>query len=520
MNYKKIEVNEFNLNNLYNINTPFVAKIVSALNFDEKELNFINDNYLKYIGNPFDFKLMDQATFLVKKCIINQEKILVYADYESDGIYSTIMLTKVLKNFEANYAFYVPNKFVDGKGLNANITRMIIRKGYKLVICLANGLESREHIENLRNHGIDVIVIDNHRCDTFPSASAIINPALSSKETSFETTTAILTYKFIRALVGYYDDYSLSIAGMSLVNSRTFLNKENYHILKRTLYILNNKNYPFLSLLNRNYHFVDIDILKEIDNRLNCYGALSHSNDVNKLPLLLDSEVKDDLVAFSKIVNKKRKEFKNDLNAIYNSLKAEKINDDMYLVDLSLIDEMYYFHILTLSMEKENRFLIGYNKEKNQIYYLRNENFGKKDDILTVESVSSLKFEETLKELKKRFKDQKIDELEYDLICLNVEDLTVAGMKNYQILTPFGLGRKEPLFLLKNILKTSLSKSINGLHLVGKLNENLYLAAYDQADKYEQLKDTFNIIIKPSLNYFNEELSVSCKILGFLEEEN
>lgn len=518
MNYKKIEVNEFNLNNLYNINTPFVAKIVSALNIDEKELNYINDNYLKYIGNPFDFKLMDQATFLVKKSIINQEKILIYADYESDGIYSTIILKKVLDNFEANYAFYIQNKFVDGKGLNANITKMIIRKGYKLVICLANGLEKNEHIENLRNHGIDVIVIDAKKSDTFPSASAIINPSLTSKETSFETTTAILTYKFIRALTGYSDDYSLSIAGLSLVNSRTLLNKENYHILKRTLYILSNKKYPFLSLLNRNYHFIDLDILKEIDNRINCYSALSHSNDVNKLPLLLDSEVSEDLITFAKNVNKKRKEFKANLTSIYNSLKKEKINDYLYLVDISSIEEMYYFHIFNLSIDKEKMFLLGYNKETSSLYYLRNENFGKKDHFLVSESISSSSFEETFKEVKKRFESQKIDELEFDLVCVNEEDLTLLGMKNYQIFAPFGLGRKEPLFLLKNVLKTSLSKSVNGLHIIGKLNDQLYLAAYEQGEKYDQLDDKFSIIIKPSLNYFNEELSVSCKILDFLRE--
>lgn len=517
MRFKKLDVVNYNLNSLYNITTPLVAKTVSALEYDEKKLNFINDNYLKYVGNPFDFKMMDQATYLVKKCIINQEKILIYGDYESDGIYSTSILLKVLNNFEANFAYYIPNKFVDGRGLNANITKMIIRKGYKLVICLANELEGYEHIETLRNYGIDVIIIDRKEMMNLPNASAIINPSVTSKDISYQTTTSVLTYKFVRALVGYYDDFSLAIAGMSLVDSRINLNEENYHILKRTLYILNNKKYPFISLLNRNYHFVDIDILKEIDRRINSFSVLSHANDVNKLPLIFDTEVKEDIVTFSKIVNRYRKQYKTQLNEYLSLIKKDTINDDLIAISFDEIDKCYYYSILNHFLEKDKKFAVGY--ENNNIYYLANENFGKNVGFLEFETIFDGDEKKILEYLKGRFKEQKINELEMNVIPIKGDDLSVASIKNLELLKPFGLGNKEPLFLLSNINKEILSKSINELHLVGKLNDDIFLAAYEQGNKYETLDDTFSIIIKPNLNYFDEKMSVSCMIVEFLKEE-
>ena len=517
MRYKKLDIANYSLNSLYNITTSLVAKTVSALEYDEKKLNFINDNYLKYVGNPFDFKMMDQATYLVKKCIINQEKILIYGDYESDGIYSTSILLKVLNNFEANFAYYIPNRFVDGKGLNSNITKMIIRKGYKLVICLSNGLEGYEHIETLRNYGIDVIIIDKKEIDKLPNASAIINPSVTSKDTSYQTTTAVLTYKFVRALVGYYDDFSLAIAGMSLVDSRINLNDENYHILKRTLYILNNKKYPFISLLNRNYHFVDIDILKEIDRRINSFSVLSHANDVNKLPLIFDTEVKEEIISFSKLVNRYRKQYKTQLNEYLSLVKIDNINDDIIAVSLNEIDKCYYYSILNYFLEKDKKLAIGF--ENNNIYYVSNDNFGKNVGFLDAETISIDNEKEMLEYLKNRFKEQKVSELEINVIPIEIDDLSVASIKNLELLKPFGLGNKEPLFLLPDINKELLSKSINELHLVGKLNDEIFLAAYEQGNKYETLEEKFSIIIKPNLNYFDEKMSVSCMIIEFLKEE-
>jgi len=519
MNYKKLKINTFNLNSLYNINTTLTAKTISALQYDEKRLNFINDNYQKYVGNPFDFKLMDQATYLVKKSIINQEKILLYGDYESDGIYSTAILSKVLESFEARYAYYIPNKYVDGKGLNANIVKMIIRKGYKLVVCLGNGVDSKTEIETLRNHGIEVIVVDHRKREVYPTASALINPDFTSKETSFETTSAILTYKFVKALIGYYDDFCFSVAGLSLVDSRVNLNDENYHFLKRTLYILNNRNYQFLTLLSRKQHFVDIDILKEIDRKINSFCIISHANDVNKLPLLFSSNEKEENIAFSKIVNRYRKQFKENLSQFISEIKKYDLNDDIVVGDVSNIDEGYVYSVLSSSIEKDKKFMLGLNLQLGKLYYLSNLEIGNNFGFLVIENIFFNSISEAMDVLKSKYKNIKIDELSYNLIPIDENDLTVEGIKNLEIISPYGLSNKEPLFLLKNISKDLLTLSVNGLHLVGKLNENIYLAAYEQGHKYDKLKDKLSIVIRPCLNYFDEKMSVSCMILDFLEEE-
>ena len=128
MNYIKLDTAGFATNSLFNITSPLLAKTVKGLGYDQERLNFINESYQRFIGNPFDFVKMDQATYLIKKAIINQEKILIFSSYSPDGIYSLAMICRVFNDFGANYGKYVPNRFIDGKQLNDSIVSSIIRK--------------------------------------------------------------------------------------------------------------------------------------------------------------------------------------------------------------------------------------------------------------------------------------------------------------------------------------------------------------------------------------------------------
>ena len=83
---------------------------------------------------------------------------------------------------------------------------------------------------------------------------------------------------------------------------------------------------------------------------------------------------------------------------------------------------------------------------------------------------------------------------------------------------PYGIGNPMPWYLLKGIKKDSLKVSIDGLHLTGKLNDDVFLKAYNMGNQYESLDETFSIVFKPTLNYFEDRECVSLNIKEFVKE--
>ena len=115
--------------------------------FFEKLLDFyqINEDKYWYINREIDissfinahnFNKIDEAVELVKKHVKNNSKIIIYGDYDADGICSTSIISKMLlyENFKADY--FIPSRYLDGYGINNEQAKDIINKGYNLVICV------------------------------------------------------------------------------------------------------------------------------------------------------------------------------------------------------------------------------------------------------------------------------------------------------------------------------------------------------------------------------------------------
>ncbi|MDR1476424.1 MAG: single-stranded-DNA-specific exonuclease RecJ [Holosporales bacterium] len=121
---------------------------------------------------------MDLAVERVTKAIIARENIMIFGDYDVDGITSTCLMVKYLKLLGIDATFHIPNRFSDGYGINAESIRLAKERQIELFIAVDSGTNSVAEIEDAQNFGIDVIVLDHHvqSVEVLPNAISIVNP--------------------------------------------------------------------------------------------------------------------------------------------------------------------------------------------------------------------------------------------------------------------------------------------------------------------------------------------------------
>ncbi|MBN1151366.1 single-stranded-DNA-specific exonuclease RecJ [candidate division WOR-3 bacterium] len=163
---------------------PVVAKLLLQKGFEETDFDkFLKPTY-DQLSSPFVFKEMETAVGRIKKAIDERERIVVYGDYDADGVCATAMLTKALNKSGADVIPYIPNRLEEGYGLCVeNIKKL---GDFSLIITVDNGVRSLNETEFVRSMGRDIIITDHHPPGPdLPNALAVINPHLEDGVTPF-----------------------------------------------------------------------------------------------------------------------------------------------------------------------------------------------------------------------------------------------------------------------------------------------------------------------------------------------
>ncbi|MFA6078817.1 MAG: single-stranded-DNA-specific exonuclease RecJ [Candidatus Omnitrophota bacterium] len=167
---------------------------------DGKEfLNFT----LSSCHSPFLLKDMDKAVSRIKRAISQGEKILVYGDYDVDGMTSVALLSEALRSLGAKVETYIPNRIEEGYGLNLTAIKKIERTGATLIVTVDCGIASFKEIEYAKSLNIDTIITDHHEIseDRVPAAYAVINPLQEDCKYPFKHLAGVgLAYKLVKAL--------------------------------------------------------------------------------------------------------------------------------------------------------------------------------------------------------------------------------------------------------------------------------------------------------------------------------
>jgi len=155
-----------------------VVKILYNRKIDtaEKVRAFINPR-LEDLSDPFILKGMDKAIDRITEALRQNEKVMIYGDYDVDGITATALLFLVLNRLGAQVDYYLPNRLTEGYGLSEDGILEAKSRGISLIISVDTGITAVQEVEFAREHGIDCIITDHHETgDILPDAVAIVNP--------------------------------------------------------------------------------------------------------------------------------------------------------------------------------------------------------------------------------------------------------------------------------------------------------------------------------------------------------
>jgi single-stranded-DNA-specific exonuclease len=161
---------------------PAAAAILAVRGFTTPEEcnRFFSPGQAQF-NDPFLFKDMEKACDRVCAAIRDREKIFIYGDYDVDGVTSTVILIRLLRQFGADCEYYLPNRLTEGYGLSEEGIRAIAEQGAKLVVSVDCGITACKEVDLANSLGIDVIVSDHHEPkDRVPAAFALLDPKLAS----------------------------------------------------------------------------------------------------------------------------------------------------------------------------------------------------------------------------------------------------------------------------------------------------------------------------------------------------
>ncbi len=152
--------------------------------------------------DPFLMPGMDIACMRIEAAVERGEKIIIYGDYDVDGVTSVSILCLYLKSRGADVDYYIPNRIGEGYGINRAALEQIAHGGASLMITVDTGITAVDEIEYAKSLGIDVLVTDHHEChDILPDAIAVINPRRPDSSYPFKELAGVgVVFKLLSAL--------------------------------------------------------------------------------------------------------------------------------------------------------------------------------------------------------------------------------------------------------------------------------------------------------------------------------
>ena len=282
------------LTNKYKIN-KLLATILSNRGINKKEdIDLFLYPKRNDFHNPYDMPDMEKAVERIIKAKENNEKIIIYGDYDVDGITSITVLKSFLKDIGIEASYYIPNRLNEGYGLNIPAVEKIAGEGYNLMITVDCGITCIEEINKANELGMDVIVTDHHEVgDSLPNAIAVVDCKRKDNKYKCRDLAGVgVAFKLSQALAmklgieeKEYLKY-LDIVCIGTISDIVPLVDENRVISKLGLMLVNQtKNIGLKAILNiSGYKNIDSTAVSfGIAPRLNACGRMGHADEALKL---------------------------------------------------------------------------------------------------------------------------------------------------------------------------------------------------------------------------------------------
>lgn len=234
---------------------PFLSLLLTA-----KDMNTPEEIYDFLAGqeeeiDPFAYIDMEEAVVRIRQAMDNKQRILVYGDYDPDGITATVLLYTYLKQAGADVLYRIPLRD-EGYGLHKDIIEQAHEQGVQLIITVDTGVTAVEEIALAVQYGMDVVVTDHHQpTDILPSAVAVVDPHREDCESQFKDLAGVgVAFMLVCALSGdsetVFAQYGDLMALGTLADMMP-LQGLNRDLMRRCLAFLNESRRPGLVALRR-----------------------------------------------------------------------------------------------------------------------------------------------------------------------------------------------------------------------------------------------------------------------------
>lgn len=537
---------KFNLSDL-------TSKILADKNLkDTNEIEIFLNPKRHDFRDPFQMPDMRKCVDRIVKAINNKEKIIIYGDYDADGITSSTILKRFFSDIGVDASVYIPNRLSEGYGLNKEAVKKIAEDGYNLLITVDCGITSVEEVEFAKELNMDVIITDHHEpAEQIPKAIAVVDCKRKDNEYHFrELAGCGVAFKVTQALAKElnidekeYLKY-LDIACIGTISDIVPLVDENRTIAKLGLLLIKQtRNIGLRELLIlTGYKTINAETISfGISPRINACGRMGHQEDAIDLFLTNDIIKARELAKKLEEYNKERQSiekriFEEAENIIESTdekskpcivLGKEDWHHGIIGIVSSKVTEKYYKPSILVCFEGEEargsgRSIKGFDLH-DAIVRCGDvlENCGGHSMAIGL-SLKTNQFEKFKAKFEK-IAEKEIDEemLTSEIIIdevIDKKDVSIDTIRELEMLEPYGEGNKKARVLYKNLKITSIRSLSEGKHIKLNLqddNINIDAIGFNLGEmvQYYQIGDKIDVVGNIEINKFNNTERIQINLI-------
>ena len=545
----------------------------SALKFLKKDAELFHDPYL--------LKDMVKAIERIMHAVDNREKIVIYGDYDVDGVTAVSILYLYLKEKNADVDYYIPNRSGEGYGINQAAIYNFSKLDVKLIITVDTGITAYTETEYINSLGIDIVITDHHECYlNMPNAIAVVNPKqndctypfkdlagvgvvfklLCAMESEYYKREGITDKDYVKEICNRYGD----IVAIGTVADVMPLIGENRLMVNLGLKLLEKSTRPGLTALLEQSGSAESKTMKNtkkkkitssyigyvIAPRINAAGRISNASKAVELFLTESHEQARQIASELCDTNKERQ---NEENAIieeaYKKIEKEHdFNEDLVIVlaednwhhgvigiVASRITEHYGLPSVLISFEENNigkgsgRSIKGMNLADTLMYcreYLIKYGGHELAAGLSIEKDNLPAFKKKINEYARKHLKEEDLITSVAIDCeLEAEDITIELINQLYWLEPYGISNAVPVFLLKDVKIKEIISIGNNRHtkIIFEKDSKLFNAVYfgisaEHLDFYTG--DYADVVFNLDINDFQNYQSVQILIRDIAHSKN
>lgn len=446
----------------------------------EKFLNASPDHLL----DPYLFSDMQNAVNLIKKAAKNKKRVMIFGDYDVDGLTALALLKEALLKKGLETTHYIPHRIKEGYGLNKDAIHFARQKGVALLITVDCGTNNNEEIQELRRHNIDVIVTDHHEPvnhDVALCASAIINPKIKESRYKYRDLAGVgVAYKLCQAITGKKLLDDLDLVALGTIADVVPLTGENRVIVKEGLIKLAHTKRPGLKALIETSRIKGKKITPSfvsfiLGPRINASGRMDTAEIALNLLMSESDDEASELARTIEMFNRQRQKIEEKILEEARDLIDREINFKEHKI-IVIAKENWHQGVLgivaskladkfyrpTIVISKMGTLCKGSGRSIKNFHLFQAlleckdflKTFGGHSHAvgLTITSDNIEAFRNKINRLAKEklLLEDLLPSLDIDTE-LSLSDLNQEIITEFEGLEPFGIGNPEPLFYTRNL---------------------------------------------------------------------